>query len=154
MARTEFSPASTKTIIGNMFGDMCGELAPTDILFVRLLQEERLKSSRCLLNQSIYNLMKVGTGDLEGKINWAGGLRRNPLNCCKVKSPQRRDLQHQTFDFSLDKSNKVFKKKRSLIQPPLCNRSSEAPEIQSFVFNTNSIKQKWISNINNLFMMM
>lgn len=150
MAQTEFSPASRKTIIGNMFG--CGELGPTDILFVWLLQEKRLKSSRCLLNQSIYNLMKVSTGDLEDKINWAGGLRRNPLNCCQVKSPERRDLQHQTFDFSLDK--KSFKKKWPLIQPPLCSRSSDAAEIQSFVFNTNSIKQVWISNINKPLLLM
>lgn len=37
----------------------------TDVLLVRLLQEEGLQSSCCLLYQSVDDLVKVSTGDLE-----------------------------------------------------------------------------------------
>jgi len=37
----------------------------TDILFVRLLQQERLQSSRCFLYQSVDDLVKCSTRNLE-----------------------------------------------------------------------------------------
>lgn len=39
----------------------------TDVLLIRLLQEEGLQSSCCLLYQSVDDLVKVSTGDLEKK---------------------------------------------------------------------------------------